>query len=88
MKNKRRKGVDSGTWISSDSVMLSAADGHGDLLDTASVTTYPHCRLCLYALELTFPHPITKQETNVRMDEPRWYNELRDYQKRLYHEEK
>mmetsp|Transcript_26632 Transcript_26632/g.54118 ORF Transcript_26632/g.54118 Transcript_26632/m.54118 type:complete len:82 (-) Transcript_26632:126-371(-) len=63
--------------------MLSAADGDGDLLDTATVAEYPHCRLCLYALEISFPHPVTKQTMIVEMDEPRWYQELREYQENI-----
>lgn len=80
---KRRKGITLDALIRTDAAMLSAADGHGELLDGATVSQYPHARLCLYALEVTFPHPVTKQETTFKMDEPSWYQELREYQERL-----
>ena len=75
-ETKRRKREDE---VRSDHVMLSVADGHSDLLESATVEQYPHCRLCLFALELTFPHPITKQETTVCISEPQWYQDLRQY---------
>ena len=78
-EQKRRKGEEATKLVNTDYVMLSVADGQGDLLQTATVEEYPHCRLCLFALEISFPHPITKQETTVCMDEPQWYQDLRKY---------
>ena len=79
-ETKRRKKEDE---VHSDHVMLSIADGHNDLLESATVEQHPHCRLCLFALELAFPHPITKQETTVCINEPQWYQDIRQYCLRL-----
>ena len=79
-ETKRRKKEDE---VHSDHVMLSIANGHNDLLESATVEQCPHCRLCLFALELTFPHPITKQETTVCISEPQWYQDIRQYCLRL-----
>ena len=75
-EQKRRKSEESAKLVSTDHVMLSVADG-GDVLEAATVEKYPHSRLCLYALGISFPHPITRQETTVCMDEPEWYQDLR-----------
>ena len=76
-EQKRQKSEELAKLVCTDHVMLSVTDGHGDLLETANAFEYPHCRLCLFALEISFPHPITKQETTVCMDEPQWYQDLR-----------
>ena len=74
-EQKLRKSEGLTKLVSTNHVMLSVADG--DLLETAKVKDYPHCRLLLFALEISLPHPITKQETTVCMDEPQWYKDLR-----------
>ena len=78
-KNNETKRRKRGDEVHSYHVMLSVADGYNDLLESATVEQYPHCRLCLFALELTFPHPITKQETTVCISELQWYQDLRQY---------
>jgi 23S rRNA pseudouridine1911/1915/1917 synthase len=38
----------------------------------ADKTAPLHSRLCLWALAIRFPHPVTGQDVSCRMDEPEW----------------
>jgi 23S rRNA-/tRNA-specific pseudouridylate synthase len=53
-------------------------------LESMTATQNPHSKLCLWALEITFPHPIHGKELNVKIDEPNWYRELRDDQEKKW----
>lgn len=40
----------------------------------------PHCRMCLWALEICFPHPVKPGQTvQAMLEEPEFYQELRDF---------
>lgn len=54
-----------------------------DLVHSTSVQEDPHCRLCLWAMEITFPHPKTGEELTVSLDErPEWLTALLAYQEK------
>ena len=36
-----------------------------------------HNKMCLWALEITFPHPSENRMINARINEPAWYEYLR-----------
>jgi 23S rRNA pseudouridine1911/1915/1917 synthase len=37
---------------------------------------HPHSRLCLWAIEITFPHPVTGDATAVVMNNPAWLDQV------------
>lgn len=37
----------------------------------------PHSQMCLWALEISFPHPCKDETVHASIDEPLWYEELR-----------
>ncbi len=45
--------------------------------DDITVEKNPHGLMCLWALEITFPHPVTKELVTAKIDEPSWYGKLR-----------
>lgn len=47
-------------------------DNDPDKLLSVSIEENPHARLCLYAMEITFPHPVTGKEMTVSIHEPTW----------------
>lgn len=48
-----------------------------DMVHQATVNTDPHIRLCLWATEITFPHPETQVDTTFRLPaEPEWLSSL------------
>jgi 23S rRNA-/tRNA-specific pseudouridylate synthase len=51
-----------------------------DHLEATTVLENPHCKLCLWALEISFPHPLSGESTTVSIDEPEWYKQLRSDQ--------
>lgn len=46
----------------------------------APIQEHPHSRMCLWALEICFPHPVKSDQfvKAVVLDEPDFYNELRE----------
>lgn len=40
----------------------------------------PHTKLCLWALEIIFPHPVHGQDINIKIEEPEWYEQIRKYE--------
>jgi len=61
-----------------------------DVVNSTSVEQDPHCRLCLWSVEITFPHPETEDDLTVSLgDRPEWLACLLAYQeKRVKEEEK
>jgi RluA family pseudouridine synthase len=54
-----------------------------DLIHSTSVEQNSHIRLCLWAVEISFPHPETGVELNVALDgQPEWLTSLLEYQER------
>jgi RluA family pseudouridine synthase len=54
-------------------------------LSTISVEQDPYSRLCLWAMEISFPHPTSnKYITVVLPKEPEWISRLLAYQEKLY----
>ncbi len=37
-----------------------------------------HSRMCLWALEISFPHPCKEEIVHASIDEPLWYEKLRN----------
>ena len=59
-----------------------------DVVNSTSVEQDPHCRLCLWATEITFPHPETGVDLTVSLDDrPDWLVSLLAYQEKLLKEE-
>ncbi len=48
-----------------------------ECMDDFTAEKNPHGLMCLWALEITFPHPVTKELVTAKIDEPGWYSELR-----------
>ena len=46
----------------------------------------PHSKLCLWALEIIFPHPFSNDNVHVNIDEPKWYQDLREFQNQEWQE--
>lgn len=44
----------------------------------------PHSKLCLWALEIIFPHPIHNQDVHVKIEESNWYRELRIFEEKKW----
>lgn len=45
----------------------------------ASIQECPHARMCLWALEISFPHPVKSDLTvQAMIEEPKFYDELRE----------
>jgi len=40
----------------------------------------PQSRLCLWAMEITLPHPVTREESTFRMEEPEWLKRVIEYE--------
>jgi len=59
-----------------------------DQLEATTVQENPHCKLCLWALEISFPHPISGESVTVSIDEPEWYQQLRSDQALRWQESK
>eukprot|EP00978_Attheya_sp_CCMP212_P036021 scaffold160320_cov29-Attheya_sp.AAC.1 len=59
-----------------------------DQLEATTVQENPHCKLCLWALEISFPHPISGEYVTVSIDEPKWYHHLRSDQALRWQESK
>ena len=53
-------------------------------IENVTVAQNPHSKLCLWALEITFPHPKNGNNVNVKIDDPEWYKELRDNQEKKW----
>ena len=51
-------------------ILLTRTDPN--LVNGATARPHPHIRLCLWYLEIVLPHPLTKEDTVVCMDEPSW----------------
>jgi len=57
-----------------------------DYLHRTSVKDNAHARLCLWAMEISFPHPLTANPVHVSLsEEPKWIAELLEYQEALYY---
>ena len=57
--------------------------------DCRTVTDHPHSKLCLWALEIDFNHPVTEESVNVKIEEPQWYKDLRhDQDKKWCHSQR
>lgn len=55
-----------------------------ELVHSTTVEQDPHGRLCLWAMEITFPHPDRGKELTVALDDrPEWLTSLLDYQEKL-----
>ena len=50
-----------------------------DVIDRTTIEQNPHVRMCLWAMEITFPHPTSGSTINVRMDEPAWLGLLLEH---------
>lgn len=59
---------------------------NADILEEASVSIDSHARMCLWALEIQFPHPVEGKDATAQIDEPVWYSALRHHQERLWRE--
>lgn len=44
---------------------------------TLSAEKHPHSKMCLWALEISFPHPSRDEVVKASIEEPKWYEELR-----------
>ena len=55
-----------------------------DYDETKSAAKNPHSRLCLWALEIIFPHPVDSKNIHVKINEPEWYCELREDQEKKW----
>ena len=53
------------------------ADKIEDDISNITVDHNPHGKMCLWALEITFPHPCKEDVVHAQIDEPSWYEELR-----------
>jgi len=53
-------------------------------LKSSTVKENPHSRLCLWALEIILPHPITNRLISASIDEPEWYNNLRINEEKVW----
>jgi len=74
-----------GQYEKSDTLDILGESELSELSETnVNVIQNPHSKLCLWALEITFPHPIDGNDRNVNIDEPEWYQELRHDQERKW----
>jgi 23S rRNA-/tRNA-specific pseudouridylate synthase len=55
-----------------------------DVLLATKLEDNPHVRLCLWATEITLPHPRTGKDLTVSMEEPDWLQALVKYQEQLW----
>ncbi|KAI2510883.1 pseudouridine synthase [Fragilaria crotonensis] len=56
-----------------------------DLLFETTVEQDPHSRLCLWAMEITLPHPTTNALVTIGMaKEPEWISQLMMFQEQLF----
>lgn len=54
-----------------------------DVVNSTSVEQDPHCRLCLWAMEITFPHPDNGDDLTVSLDDwSDWLSALLAYQEK------
>jgi tRNA pseudouridine65 synthase len=66
-----------------------SAMNQADLIHSTSVEQNSHIRLCLWAVEISFPHPETGVELIVALDgQPEWLTSLLEYQERRVIQEK
>ncbi len=64
-------------------------DNTNDVVDdddnnNATIEGDPHSKLCLWALEMIFPHPVHSQDVHVKIEEPNWYRELRIFEEKKW----
>ena len=58
-----------------------------EFIHHCTVQQYPHGRLCLWALQLTIPHPVHDSKVvSLSIDEPKWFNDLRIHEEFKYHD--
>ena len=59
-----------------------------DLINSTTVEKDPHARLCLWAVEITFPHPETGVDLTATLkDSPDWLESLLAYQEKCVKQE-
>ncbi len=71
-------------YIDDNNSELIKDDDGGVDIENVTVAENPHAKLCLWALEITFPHPKHGGDVNVKINEPEWYKELRDDQEKKW----
>jgi hypothetical protein len=66
---------------------LDPEQDKADALQKITVKEDAHAHMCLWATEISFPHPSTGKEVNVTMDDPEWLQALLKYQEEQHREQ-